>query len=76
MAHTVTRNRDTGQYERRCSCESCQMLSINGLPCHEIGCPEAWRDGAVECEWCGQEFEPEQRGQRFCDEDCARSYHG
>lgn len=20
-------------------CDQCQMLSINGIPCHEIGCP-------------------------------------
>lgn len=24
---------------RRLYCDQCQMLSINGVPCHEIGCP-------------------------------------
>jgi hypothetical protein len=23
----------------RVKCDSCEMLSINGIPCHEIGCP-------------------------------------
>jgi hypothetical protein len=25
--------------ENRVSCDQCQMLSINGVPCHETGCP-------------------------------------
>lgn len=24
-------------------CDQCQVCIINGVPCHEIGCPEAWK---------------------------------
>jgi hypothetical protein len=24
-------------------CDQCQILSINGLACHEIGCPNTWK---------------------------------
>lgn len=57
-------------------CESCDALIINGLLCHEHGCPDSWRTYRRECPWCGQEFKPESKDQRFCDEDCAQSYYG
>jgi hypothetical protein len=25
------------------------MLSINGIACHETGCPDAWREAAIPC---------------------------
>jgi len=53
-------------------CDSCQMLSINGIPCHEIGCPDAWKTRLVNCFECGCEFLPEERGQRTCN-DCLES---
>lgn len=41
-------------------CDSCELLTINGLPCHEIGCPNrhsVYRDGEWvkqrECFECG-----------------------
>jgi hypothetical protein len=43
------------------------MLSINGVACHEIGCPDAWKDETRECFECGCDFEPEQRYQQVCD---------
>lgn len=33
------------------SCDQCQMLCINGVPCHEMGCPNA---NSVACALCGQ----------------------
>lgn len=57
-------------------CNSCEMLNINGVPCHEIGCPDAWKDYNRECKWCGREFKPEDRNQYFCDDSCYRAYHG
>jgi len=57
-------------------CNSCEVLFINGLKCHEYGCPESWKDYTNECEWCGSEFTPEYDGQKFCDEDCAEAYNG
>jgi hypothetical protein len=58
------------------TCKSCEVLVINGLRCHETGCPDAWRDYERECRWCGQPFQPENRWQVCCSEDCAEAYHG
>ena len=55
-------------------CDACEIIVINGLACHEHGCPEAWRDYDAPCLWCGTMFHPEEQGQRFCDESCAESY--
>ena len=56
-------------------CNSCDCLFINGIKCHEHGCPDKWKDEIRECEWCGCEFKPEERFQRFCSEECAESYY-
>lgn len=49
----------------RVHCDQCQMLSINGIPCHESGCPnsrkiwdpesQSWKR-LVECSNCGFEY--------------------
>jgi hypothetical protein len=57
-------------------CDSCEALYVNGVRCHESGCPGAWREEVRECKWCGSDFEPEDAHQRFCDDSCYRSYHG
>ena len=56
-------------------CNSCEALMINGVLCHETGCPEAWKDYVRECKWCGQEFKPEEKWQKCCSEDCAEAYY-
>jgi len=56
-------------------CDSCDALMINGVYCHETGCPDAWKDARRECPWCGATFTPEERYQKFCSEDCAESYN-
>ena len=45
-------------------CDSCQMVAINGVPCHETGCPNAgkvYRDGEWikqhECPECGSKYD-------------------
>lgn len=43
------------------------MISIQGVPCHETGCPDAWKDKPIECEDCGFEFIPEDRNMTRCD---------
>jgi hypothetical protein len=48
---------------------------INGVYCHEIGCPDAWKDYKQECKWCGQEFIPEKKYQICCSSDCIESYY-
>ncbi len=55
-----------GQFAREYYCDSCEMLGINGLACHETGCPDAWKDYAVDCFQCGCEFKREERFQRLC----------
>ena len=56
-------------------CISCEVLYINGVKCHETGCPDAWKDYKRECDWCGTEFTPEYDGQQFCDDSCAEDYN-
>lgn len=56
-------------------CNSCETLRINGMVCHEIGCPDAWRDYTIECKWCGQKFKPETKGIPFCCHTCMTSYY-
>ena len=56
-------------------CTQCQELMINGVRCHETGCPEAWRDEDRECKWCGSPFRPQFKHQEFDDVDCGESYY-
>ena len=56
-------------------CEQCEVLNINGINCHERGCPDAWKDYDRDCKWCGSEFIPEDQDQEFCCEDCAINYN-
>ena len=58
------------------TCDSCDVLVINGVICHEHGCPDAWRDAERECKECGYQFKPEEREQYFCSEECAAIYYG
>jgi len=58
-----------------CDCDTCQPVTVNGVVCHEAGCPNAWRDYQRVCKWCGCEFWPENPGQDCCCEDCAAAYH-
>ena len=56
-------------------CNSCEVLNINGLNCHETGCPEAWKDHKEqECQWCGFMFKKDTEYQKFCCEQCAQDY--
>ena len=62
-------------------CNQCDSLAINGILCHETGCPNSHIDLStgelhqVSCEWCGTEFTPDEKGQQFCCEECAESYY-
>lgn len=55
-------------------CQSCEAVTINGVHCHEHGCPDVWKDRIIKCKDCGQAFIPTYDGQLFCDESCAESY--
>ena len=56
-------------------CQSCNELNINGINCHEQGCPDSWMDAKYECNWCGGEFVPDEKHQMFCCESCAIDYY-
>ncbi len=68
---TKERNKRTGEVRYRYHCDSCQLLRINGVVCHETGCPDAWRDHARECRECGVDFQPREREQVHCSKRCA-----
>jgi hypothetical protein len=55
-------------------CHSCELLRINGIVTHEIGCPDAWRDEVKLCKWCGGKFIPEESHQDCCGHTCSMSY--
>jgi hypothetical protein len=57
---------------RECGCDGCSPAVINGVLCHEAGCPESWRDYTKECCECGCEFYADVRWQSICD-DCANA---
>lgn len=51
-------------------CNQCEAVMINGILCHETGCPDAWKDEVRECKWCGTKFKPETKGQKYCSDEC------
>jgi len=63
-------------------CDSCEAITINGVACHEAGCPDSWKHPwtgepyTIECDWCGQLFVPQELGQWCCGNDCAAAYYG
>ena len=62
----MKRKSDNVKRER---CDSCEALMINGVFCHETGCPNAWRV-MRSCGWCGQSFMPETQYQNCCSDEC------
>lgn len=51
-------------------------MRINGIVCHEHGCPDAYKNETRDCTWCSVEFIPEHNDQWQCCNDCHNSYHG
>jgi hypothetical protein len=64
---TTYRNGDS--IDLACGCNGCNPARINGVLCHEHGCPDAWRDYAAECVHCGCDFYRQDRHQTVCN-DC------
>jgi hypothetical protein len=54
-------------------CPSCSASVVNGVYCHEAGCPDSHLFVKGECPWCGQMFQAEEKGQKFCSVECAES---
>ena len=57
-------------------CQQCTALRINGVLCHEHGCPDAWKSEVRECKECGAEFTPADNWQEFCTTHCYAMYNG
>ena len=56
-------------------CHQCAAAMINGVYCHEIGCPESGKQAFRDCKWCGAKLEgPKKRNRGFCNNDCEKSY--
>jgi hypothetical protein len=61
MSDTATRRR-RGRYRNGDSihlhtgCNSCSPSRVNGILCHEPGCPDAWKDRPRECDDCGRTY--------------------
>lgn len=54
-----------------CGCDGCIPDTINGVLCHEQGCPFAWRDYPKVCAACGEQFYSRHGTQKYCGmEDC------
>jgi hypothetical protein len=66
----------TTKRRRVAPCDQCQLASINGLVCHETGCPNEWKVGTVECRNCGRDFHPKEKGQDCCSKSCHRMFWG
>lgn len=61
--------------EEKIMCNSCEVVCIQGMNCHEIGCPNSWVDVKRECLWCGQYFLPQDKRQKCCNDDCTEAYY-
>lgn len=63
---------------RETECESCNATMINGVFCHETGCPDAWKNHKYSCKNCGCEFTPESKDDSFvtCSHICHVNYYG
>lgn len=52
------------------NCDHCEAVMINGVFCHETGCPVAWCDEVRACRLCGDRFKPDHDRADACA-DCA-----
>lgn len=55
-------------------CSQCEALVINGVPCHETGCPNARE--RRECDECGSVFVADSIQQSTCGHTCFVAYNG
>ena len=58
----------------RHQCPSCEASIVNGVYCHETGCPDNHLFITRDCKWCGCAFTPENRNSLFCSDDCLDNY--
>lgn len=69
---------DGRENEESVKCESCNASMINGIFCHETGCPDAWKNHKYSCKNCGCDFTPESKDDSFvvCGHVCFVNYYG
>lgn len=53
-----------------CGCDGCSPGMVNGVLCHEYGCPDQWRDYTINCRGCDYEFFPQDKHMAICP-NCA-----
>ena len=56
-------------------CDQCDVVAINGVVCHEFGCPNKWQDEMRECEWCGCMYLPKRKTSTCCNKSCAKAHY-
>lgn len=56
MSKKRTKHRNGDSIHLHTGCNSCSPARINGVLCHEGGCPDAWKDKPKECSQCGCTF--------------------
>lgn len=65
MKRTKYKNGDT--IHLHCGCNDCSPTRINGILCHEQGCPSAWKDRPKTCSVCEANFyAPDNSGRKTC----------
>ncbi len=57
---------------KRISCPDCELVAINGVICHEWGCPSSHLFTKRECKWCGRGFKPKTKEQVTCSKSCQK----
>jgi hypothetical protein len=57
-------------------CKSCSALTIQGILCHESGCPDSRKGKTISCKNCGCDFVPDEDGIKFCSYHCNAEYYG
>ncbi len=62
-------------------CDSCEVVTINGVATHEHRCinssinPATGRKYEIECKWCGRKFTPKaSNSSGCCSKSCSNSY--
>lgn len=64
---------------RRVRCDNCNPVAIQGIVCHEEGCPTPWRgaNSVRECKNCPRKFTPNTElrwHSGMCSVGCYRDY--
>lgn len=56
-------------------CDGCTPLMINGVLCHETGCPYAWKDDPASIEAWEEAMEEQVRMEQAVEEEAEMRWH-